>query len=92
MTRGETALHQDEKKTTSERDSLPKMLHLIHMTIYNVFSTSWTFANQKLFYPRPDPMLLLEISPIVGIVANYLCPVLGYLGEFLQAKAQIGWP
>ena len=37
-------------------------------------------------------MLVLEINPIVGIVANYLCPVLGYLGEFLHSKAQIGWP
>ena len=37
--RGETALHQDEKKT-SEVDSLPKMLDLIHMIIYNVFLTS----------------------------------------------------
>ena len=26
---GETTLHQDEKKTTSEVDSLPKMLDLI---------------------------------------------------------------
>ena len=34
-----TTLHQDEK-TTSEVDSLPKMLKLICMIIYNVFLTS----------------------------------------------------
>ena len=27
---------------------------------------------------RPDPMLVLEINPSVGFVANYLCLVLGY--------------
>ena len=32
-------------------------------------------------------MLVLEISPIVGFVTNYLCLVLGYLGEFLYSKA-----
>ena len=37
--RGETALHQD-KMQTSEVDSLPKMLDLIHMITYNVFLTS----------------------------------------------------
>ena len=37
--RGETTLHQDEKMTTSEVDSLPKMLDLIRMIIY-VFLTS----------------------------------------------------
>ena len=31
--REETTLHQDEKKTTSEVDNLPKMLDLIHMII-----------------------------------------------------------
>ena len=40
-----------------------------------------------LFYCRPDRMLVLEISPIVGFVTNYLCLVLGYLGEFLYSKA-----
>ena len=38
--RGETTLHQDEKMTTSELDSMPKMMDLIHMIIYNVFLTS----------------------------------------------------
>ena len=33
----ETALYWDEKKTTSGVDSLPKMLDLICMIIYNVF-------------------------------------------------------
>ena len=33
--------------------------------------------NQMLFYHRPDPMLVLEINPIVGFVTNYLCLVLG---------------
>ena len=37
---GETTLHQDEKTMTSEVDSLPKMLELIRMIIYNVFLTS----------------------------------------------------
>ena len=45
-----------------------------------------------LFYPRPDPKLVLEINPIVGFVAKYLCLVLGYLGEFLYSKALAGWP
>ena len=35
---------------------------------------------------RPDPMLVLEINPIVGFVANYLGLVLGYLGEFLYSE------
>ena len=48
--------------------------------------------NQMFFYHRHDPMLVLEISPIVEFVANYLCLVLGYLGEFLYPKALIGWP
>ena len=37
---GETTLHQDEKTTTSEVDSLLEMLDLIRMIIYNVFLTS----------------------------------------------------
>ena len=37
-------------------------------------------------------MLVLEINPIVGFVANYLCLVLGYLGEFLYSKSLSGWP
>ena len=40
LNREETTVHQDEKMTTSELDSLPKMLELIHMIIYNVFLTS----------------------------------------------------
>ena len=48
--------------------------------------------NQMLFYHRPDPMLVLEINPIVGFVANYLCLILGYLGKFLYYKALTGWP
>ena len=44
------------------------------------------------FYHRHDPMLVLEINPIVEFVANYPCLVLGYLGEFLYPKALIGWP
>ena len=43
-----------------------------------------------LFYHRPDPMLVLEINPIVGFVANYLYLVLGYLGKFLYYKA-LNW-
>ena len=45
-----------------------------------------------LFYHRPDPMLVLEISPIVGFVANYLCVVLSYLGKILHYKTLTGWP
>ena len=45
-----------------------------------------------LFYHRPHPMLLLEINPIVGFVANYLCLVLGYLSKFLYYKTLTGWP
>ena len=48
--------------------------------------------NQMLFYHRPDPMLVLEINPIVGCVANYLYLVLDYLGKFLYYKALTGWP
>ena len=44
------------------------------------------------FYHRPDPMLVLEINPIVGFVANYLCLVLDYLGKFLYYKTLTGWP
>jgi len=45
-----------------------------------------------LFYHWPDPMLILEINPLVGFVANYLCLVLGYLGKFLYYKTLTGWP
>ena len=45
-----------------------------------------------LFYHRPDTMLVLKISPIVGFVANYLCLALGYLGKFLYYKTLTGWP
>ena len=45
-----------------------------------------------LFYHRPDPMLVLEITPIAGFVAKYLYLVLGYLGKFLYYKALTGWP
>ena len=48
--------------------------------------------NQMLFYHRPDPMLVSEINPIVGFVANYLCLVLGYLCKFLHYKTLTGWP
>ena len=43
-----------------------------------------------LFYHRPDPMLVLEINPIVGFAANYLCLALGYLTKFLYYKALTG--
>ena len=47
--------------------------------------------NQMFFYHRHDPMLVLKISPIVGLVVSYLCLVLlGYLSGFLQSKALIG--
>ena len=52
------ATQQDKRKMTSEIHNLPKMLDLIHMIIYNAFLTSWT-------YYRHDPMLVLEINPIV---------------------------
>ena len=29
-----------------------------------------------LFYHRPNPMLALEINPVVEFVTNYLCPTL----------------
>ena len=45
-----------------------------------------------LFYHGPDPMLVLEINPTVGFVANYLCLVLGYLSKLLYYKALTGWP
>ena len=45
-----------------------------------------------LFYHRPDSMLVLEINPLVGFVANYPCLGLGYLGKFLYYKAVTGWP
>ena len=78
---------------TSEVDSLPKMLDLIRMIIYNVFLTFRPlYINQMLFYHRPDLMLVLEINPVVGFVANYLHLVLGYLGKFLYYKTLTGWP
>ena len=69
---------------TSKVVNFPTILDLIRMIIYNAFLTSWT-------YYRHDPMLVLEINPIVGFVANYLCLALGYPGEFLYSKALIGW-
>ena len=45
-----------------------------------------------LFYHRPDSMLVLEINPLVGFAANYLCLVLGYLGKLLCYKTLTGWP
>ena len=45
--------------------------------------------NQMLFCHRPDPMLVLEINPVVGSV---VCSVQGYLGKFLYYKALTGWP
>ena len=91
--RGETALHQDKKKTTSEIDSLPKMWIWF---VWSFIVFSWLLRplhiNQKLFYHSPDPRLVLEINPIVGFVANYLCQALGYLGEFLYSKSLSGWP
>ena len=39
---------------------------------------------------RPDPMLVLEINPIVGFVANYLCLALGYLGKLSYNKTVTG--
>ena len=45
-----------------------------------------------LFYDRPDPMLVLEVNPIVGFVANYLCLAMGYFRKFLYYKALTGWP
>ena len=38
-------------------------------------------------------MLLLEINPIVGFMANYLYQVVpGYLGGSLPSKPWTGWP
>ena len=64
--------------------------------IWSFIVFSWLLGplhiNQMFFYHRHDPMLVLEINPIVEFVANYSCLVLGYLGEFLYPKALIGWP
>ena len=64
--------------------------------VWSFIMFSWLLRplhiNQMLFYHRPDPMLVLEINPIVGLVANYLCLVLGYLGKFLYYKTLTGWP
>ena len=35
-------------------------------------------------------MLILEINPVFGVVVNYLCLILGYLGKFLYCKALTG--
>ena len=43
-----------------------------------------------LFCHRPDTMLVLEINPIVGFVANYLCLALGYLGKLSYNKTVTG--
>ena len=73
---------------TSEIDSVPKMLDLSRMIIYNIFLTSWTFAyKSNVFSHGQDPVLVLKINRIVGFVANYLCLVfLDYLGGFLPSK------
>ena len=64
--------------------------------VWSFITFSWLLKplhiNQMLFYHRPDSMLVLEINPIVGFVANYLCLILGYLGKFLYYKALTGWP
>ena len=63
-------LYQDEKKTASKVDSLPKMQDLICLIIYNVFLTSSTFAyGPNVFYHGHNPMLVffLKISLIVGL-------------------------
>ena len=36
-------------------------------------------------------MPVLEINPVVGFMANYLCLVLGYLGKFLYYKILTSW-
>ena len=79
---------------TSEVDSLPKMLDLILMFSYDVFSTSWTSAYESnVFYHLQDPMLTLKINPIVELVVKYLyLGLLDYLGGVLYSKALIGWP
>ena len=87
-------LYQDEKKTASKVDSLPKMQDLICLIIYNVFLTSSTFAyGPNVFYHGHNPMLVFfflnQSNCWVG--ANYLCLVLlDYLGGFLYSKALIG--
>ena len=83
--------HQD-KKTTSEIESYPKMLDLTCMIIYSVLLISWTFAYESnVFYYRQNSIQSLKLNPIVGLMVNYLCPVLlGYLGGFLLSKAMIG--
>jgi hypothetical protein len=40
-------LRQDEKKMTPEVDSLPKMIDLILVIIYNVLVTFWPFAYKS---------------------------------------------
>ena len=56
---------------------------------------SWLFGalyiNSMFVYHGHVPMLVLKINPIVGFLANYLCPVLlDYFGGFLHTKAIIG--
>ena len=67
----EITLCQDEKKIISKVDSLPKMLDLIHMIVYNVFLTSWSFAYKpNVFYHRHNPLLVVKLNPIVGFVSS----------------------
>lgn len=67
----EIALCQDEKKTILEVDSLPKILGLIYMIVYNVFLTFWSFAyKSNVFYHGHNPMLVVKLNPIVGFVSS----------------------
>lgn len=53
---------------TSEVDSLPQMLDLIHMNIHNVLLTTWTFAYRaNVSYHGHNPMLVLKTNPVVTL-------------------------
>ena len=78
---------------TSEVDSLPKMMDLIRMIIYNVLLTSWTFAyKSNAFLSQAGSYAGFRNQSNCGFVANYLYLVLGYLGKFLYYKTLTGWP
>ena len=80
---------------TSEADSLPKMLDLICIVIYNVFLTSCTFAyRSNIFYHGHNPVLAFFFffnQSNWWVLASYLCLVLlHYFNGFVHSKALNG--
>ena len=73
-------------------DNVPKILDLVHMILYDVFLTSWTFAYESnVFLSWTRSYASFKNQSSCWVCASSLClALLSHLGGFLHSMALFG--